>query len=434
MIELGLQRISRLVQHCPPISWKAVHIAGTNGKGSIVSYISSLFAHSGIRCGAFTSPHLVDRWDCITIDNNAVKQSVFLAAEEKIKQVDRTLGVGASEFELLTATAFQIFEQEKIDIGVIEVGLGGRLDATNVLTEKDVLVSVVSKIGLDHQKILGDSLEQIAREKAGIMKKNVACVVDATNETGVMNVLRKCADNAGTRLIPVTTDSATKQFNSLSAIFDSVRLEPHQQTNASVAVTAAQLAISLHRPQSTKNTFEGILSKAITACPRPGRQQLIDLRPLVSRAAPVLLDGAHNPQSAVVLGQYVESRIRRDEKPLVWILAMSEGKSMDEILDTIIRPNSGDYIATVEFGAVDGMPWVRPCESTALAGEVSKVQGLGEIKSFGADLKGALRWAEGKAVALGTNDNEGSIVIAGSLYLVGSVLRELREAGMQNGN
>ncbi|KAI5296916.1 lumenal Hsp70 protein [Ascosphaera pollenicola] len=285
-------------------SWKAVHIAGTNGKGSTVSYISSLFAHAGIRCGAFTSPHLIDRWDCITINNNAVQQSVFLAAEEQIKHIDRTLGVGASEFELLTATAFRIFEEEKMDIGVIEVGLGGRLDATNVLTEKDVLVSVISKIGLDHQKILGDSLEEIAREKAGIMKTGVPCVVDATNDPRVMDVLKECAGNAGASLVPVTVDSATKQFTHLSPLFDSLNLQPHQRTNVSVAAVAAKLAISRHQLHGATNNIESLFHKAIPACPRPGRQQLIDLRPLISRAAPVLLDGAHNPQSAVVLSQY----------------------------------------------------------------------------------------------------------------------------------
>ncbi|KAI5304484.1 folylpolyglutamate synthase, partial [Ascosphaera pollenicola] len=118
-------------------------------------------------------------------------------------------------------------------------------------------------------------------------------------------------------------------------------------------------------------------------------------------------------------------------KPLIWILAMSDGKAMDEILDTMIKPNSGDCVATVEFGEVGGMPWVKACESATLAEEVRKVPGLGQAKSFGSDLKAALDWAEQQSLALGTSEGEGSIVIAGSLYLVGAVLRELREASMQ---
>ncbi|KAI5283520.1 folylpolyglutamate synthase [Ascosphaera aggregata] len=441
MIELGLQRISRLIQHIP-ISWKAIHVA--------------------------------DRWDCITIDNRTVAPCVFFAVEEQIKLLDKRLGVGATEFELLTATAFRIFEQEKIDIGVIEVGLGGTLDATNVLRGKeDVLVSVISRIALDHQNVLGQSLSEIAREKAGIMKKDVMCVVDAVTTMDdcrtaataaaataaaaydeVLKVLEKCASNVGAPFIPVTTESAAKRFPCLTPILDSMRLEPHQRINVSVAVTAAQLAIeAFHRERhagagagadsidQNQQRFQLLspshINSAIATYLRPGRQQLINLRPLLDRATPILLDGAHNPQSAEVLSRYVETRIRRGwsggngddsngSKPLTWVLAMSEGKSVEEILGTIIKAGSGDFIATVEFGEVDGMPWVKAHDSKVLIKELEKIDGLGEKKSFGRDVKGALKWAENKSNAIGGREEEGSIAIAGSLYLVGEILREKR--------
>src|SRR4051812_42901739 len=130
MIELGLGRISRLLRHTPQ-PWKAIHVSGTNGKGSICAYLSAMLHASGVRCGRFTSPHLIDRWDCITIDEQPVRESIFREAEALVMKRNEVEKIEASEFELLTATAFEVFYKEKVEMGVIEVGLGGRLDATN---------------------------------------------------------------------------------------------------------------------------------------------------------------------------------------------------------------------------------------------------------------------------------------------------------------
>ena len=152
MIELGLQRIARLVKHTPQ-TWKAIHVAGTNGKGTICAYLSAMLFASGVRCGRFTWPHLIDRWDCITINEKTVNESVFLEAEKLVMKRNTDENIGASEFEILTATAFEIFHREKIEMGVIEVGLGGRLDATNVMPSSQKAVTVISKMGLDHQSL-----------------------------------------------------------------------------------------------------------------------------------------------------------------------------------------------------------------------------------------------------------------------------------------
>ena len=139
MIELGLARISTLLRHTPQ-PWKAIHVAGTNGKGSICAYLSAMLNASGVRCGRFTSPHLIDRWDCITINDETVRESIFKDAESLVLGRNSTEKIGASEFELLTATAFEVFAKEKIEMGVIEVGLGGRLDATNAMENKAVTI------------------------------------------------------------------------------------------------------------------------------------------------------------------------------------------------------------------------------------------------------------------------------------------------------
>ena len=178
MIDLGLARIGRLLQATPQ-SWRAIHVAGTNGKGSICAYLSAALRSNGLSCGRFTSPHLIDRWDCINVNGRAVSETVFRDVEKAVRQRDQAESLGATEFELLAATAFGVFQREKVEVGVVEVGLGGKLDATNALRHK--VVTVIAKIGLDHQSFLGNTLEEIALQKAGIMRPGVPCVVDGSN-------------------------------------------------------------------------------------------------------------------------------------------------------------------------------------------------------------------------------------------------------------
>ena len=121
MIELGLGRISRLLRHTSQ-PWSAIHVAGTNGKGTICAYLSAMLHASGVRSGRFTSPHLIDRWDCITINEQAVQESVFQEAEDLVLKRNQIEEIGASKFELLTATAFEVLAQEKIEMGVIAAG------------------------------------------------------------------------------------------------------------------------------------------------------------------------------------------------------------------------------------------------------------------------------------------------------------------------
>lgn len=405
MIELGLGRISRLVRQIPQ-PWKAIHVAGTNGKGSICAYLSAMLDASGVRCGRFTSPHLIDRWDCITIGEQTIKETVFREAEDLIIKKNKAEGIGASEFELLTATAFEVFAREKIEMGVVEVGLGGRLDATNVIRNK--AVTVISKIGLDHQSFLGNTIEEIARQKAGIMRPGVPCVLDRSNSPAVRKVVEDYAKEIGTDVVLSSTDSSFLDEHSQEDY------EPHQWQNLACAYTAFHLAYTkqespLHR-----------LSPAILNVNWPGRLQLVDMQSLTGRYEPVLLDGAHNVQSAKVLQLYVDKRLRKNESSIIWVLAASQGKELEGILKPLLH--SDDFVAAVEFGAVDGMPWVQAMDaqdilSAATNSGIKKSQ----LYDAGADLSSALRWAA-------TVANGRPIVIAGSLYLVSDVLRLLRTA------
>ncbi|KAA8649166.1 hypothetical protein EYZ11_009839 [Aspergillus tanneri] len=418
MIELGLSRISRLVQQTS-LSWKAIHIAGTNGKGSISAYLSHLLTSGGVRCGRFTSPHLVDRWDCITIGERVVQESLFRQIEAEVKLRDQTLGIGASEFELLTATAFEIFHHERVEVGVVEVGMGGRLDSTNIL--KDVLVSVIAKIGLDHQALLGNTIEEITREKAGILKSGVPCVVDGTNSSAVTTTLEDRIKELGIDATYTRPEAPDEHSPPLAQLFSKLDLLPHQQANMCCAVSALKFAMPKIRPDIEVDSLIPQLSNVEW----PGRLQSIILQPLATRKEPVLLDGAHNVQSAEVLGQYVDRRLRPLGKPITWLIAVSSGKDVNEIFHPIIK--EGDHVATTAFGPVDGMPWVKAADPEELASCVRTISGVGEVRSFGTEVVDAIDWASGEA-------NGGPLVIAGSLYLVSDVLRHLREARDPSGN
>ncbi|CZR59726.1 related to tetrahydrofolylpolyglutamate synthase [Phialocephala subalpina] len=405
MIELGLGRISRLLRHTPQ-SWKAIHVAGTNGKGTICAYLSAMLHASGVRCGRFTSPHLIDRWDCITINEQTVKESVFMEAEDIVSKRNRTENIEASEFELLTATAFEVFAREKIGMGVVEVGLGGRLDATNAMENK--AVTVISKIGLDHQSFLGNTIEEIARQKAGIMRPGVPCVLDRTNPPSVRKVVEDYAKEIGTEVVLSSTES------SFLDELPEEDFEPHQWENLACAYTAFHLAYTklespLHR-----------LLPAIQNITWPGRLQTLDIRSVTGRSELVLLDGAHNVQSAEALGAYVNRRLRTDKRKVTWVFAASQGKELEGILKPLLH--QGDCIAAVKFGPVDGMPWVQAMEPQDILSAAS-ASGVDTSQMYNSDddLSGALRWAT-------TVAGEGPLVIAGSLYLVSDVLRLLRSA------
>ncbi|KAI2630140.1 folylpolyglutamate synthase-like protein [Xylaria nigripes] len=403
MIELGLARISALLRNTPQ-TWKAIHVAGTNGKGSVCAYLDAMLRANQVSRGRFTSPHLVDRWDCITINDDTVSEAQFCHYEELVKKRNDEQRLNASEFELLTATAFEIFEARQVEVGIIEVGLGGKLDATNGLNQKSV--AVIAKIGLDHQAFLGNTLEEIARHKAGIIRPGVPCVVDGSNPESVIDVFRSEASSVGAS-VKVADLQPTTFADKLGE-----QLEPHQKQNLLSAYEAFHLVFPGHSMSRAE------LFAAGASAVWPGRLQLISIEKVTGRAAPILLDGAHNPQSAEVLSAYVEKRIRTSSKPTTWVLAASAGKDTSEMMKILLRP--GDNVVTVEFGPVDGMPWVKPTSSATLLQAADAIGvSVAAQRDAKADLKTALNWASELA-------GDGPLVVAGSLYLVSDTLRLLR--------
>lgn len=468
MIELGLQRISHLLERTP-LPWRAVHVAGTNGKGSICAYVSGMLdaynrsawreasGHAPLRHGRFTSPHLVDRWDCITLDQQPVGASVFREVERLVAERNRREGIQASEFELLTAAAFEIFSREETDIGVVEVGMGGRLDATNVIGQLDALgddevhtasyrppplVTAISSIGLDHQAFLGNTLEEIAREKAGIIKPRVP-VVCAPNPPEVTETLIDVANDLRSPIYTAVESQADHPSpRSLSALLDYLEahhslgtVPEHTRINARTAFTSTWIALQrlgrlpIDMAQVLKPAVGQPIPPAIEMFQVPwhtvfpGRLQQLSLEPLTGRKADVLLDGAHNAQSAQALAAELERLGYRDDgRAVTWVLAASDSKDAREILTPVLR--DGDAVFTVAFGPVDGMPWVKAQRGDVLAAAARAVVSTPKalcVQDCGPDVLSALRRASEAAAG-------GPLVVAGSLYLVGDVLRLLQDA------
>ena len=464
MIDLGLARIGRLLQHGPPPVWRAIQVSGTNGKGSVCAYLSAMLHARGIPSARLTSPHIVDRWDCIVVNERVVAEAPFRAAEQVVLQRDRDEQIGATEFELLTATAFALFDSKlpkssPSALAVIECGLGGDSDATTAM-RADRAVTVITRIGLDHQGLLGNTVAEIATHKAGIMRPGVPCVVDPANcdDPDIRGVLEAQAREVGTTLVYPEAKlllNASRESASDTARASSAgqlqELEPHQLSNLACAYAAFQIATGQDSGAGAKPPVDtAFLASVLQQVRWPGRLQKVDVGPLLgpvnSSAKPItaLLDGAHNAQSADVLGAYVNKHLRGEDNknnPITWILAASHGKDLSEILRPLLR--AGDRVAAVTFGAVDGMPWVQPAApqtildgATALGVDAKTNQYTltHALKEGGArhdpkSLESALQWA----TSAESGNTGAPIVIAGSLYLVSDTLRMLRKAGGETG-
>ena len=410
MINLGLARISQLLRNTA-LPWRAIHIAGTNGKGSVCAYISAMLKAANVPCGRFTSPHLIDRWDCITINEKAIDKDLFTAAEQEVQQMNADEGIGASEFELLTATAFTLFSQQKIDFGVVEVGMGGTEDATNILRQP--AVTVITKIGEDHQSFLGKTLEEITEHKAGILKPGVTCVVDGSNDKKVLSKIRERAIDRRAGSVVCVPDDRPQNESIIWSVLRKDDYEIHQQMHVSLAFEA--LCVGLGSSYSAQDLSQ--LLRAVRSTFWPGRLQNINIKALTSRTEDVLLDGAHNKQAADVLRSYVDRRLRQGNKSVTWVIAVSKGKPVHELLAVLLQPQ--DSLVASEFGAVSGMPWVSPVgagEITSAAKEVGLQSNMVHSKL---DIVEALNLATGLSFG-------GPVVVAGSLYLVSDVLRAIR--------
>lgn len=275
----------------PQDAFPSVHISGTNGKGSTAAFLAAVLERSGYRVGLFTSPHLVDVRERIQVNGEKVSRSAFADLIGTIRSSlpdDRML----SYFELLTLAAFLHFRDQKVDVAIFETGLGGRLDATNVIHPK---VSVITPISYDHVRHLGSSLKDIAEEKCGVIKRGVPTVV-AYQPPEVMEVIRRHCDDIGSPLCLATPDEITVPLGLPGE---------HQRQNAACAVEAAELLA-----QAGLGNIAGV-DDALAKTSWPGRLETVWTEPRV------ILDAAHNLAGAEALASYVRSLVPREKAVLM---------------------------------------------------------------------------------------------------------------------
>lgn len=417
-MDLQLHRITRLVRdYHAVLPWKAIHIAGTNGKGTAAAYISTFLHQKGFKVGRFNSPHLKYRHDCIVLNERPVDKDLFLEVERLVKDRDAKAQLGATSFELLTATAFEIFARQKIEVAVVECGLGGRLDATNILLPEEVICCAFTSISYDHQDMLGDTLEKIAMEKAGIIKVGVPVVYEQNNQNEVIEAIKSRAVEctAPYTRCTRTSDRPLTLLDSSDPTEDR-RLMSDLCVPTMIYQTIRQSGSLDLAPLSRKD-----LVRAIDSVRKiwKGRLQWEDFSMMLGTAIPrqCLLDGAHNAAGARRLRAYVDHIVAKKTCPVVWLLAMSSTKKEDELMAELVRDD--DQVVVTGFGEVDGMPWVKPHAVENLAAAAGK-------KSSKAVIEQSVP-SEALRAAVAAAPDDALIVIAGSLYLIGQMLRELDE-------
>ena len=406
-IRLGLERIVRVLPEVQ--EWQGVHVGGTNGKGSICAFLSGLFALAGVPHGRYVSPAFPEKHNAVSINGRYVKSGVYEKEMHSVEAAYNKLMRGwrfkASEtpgplspFELETATAFRLFNKYHVPYGIVEVGMGGATDATNAMRRK--AVTVISKIDLDHQEYLGNTIEQIAQVKAGIMRPGVPCIVDHTNDQSVIRVLRQHANSIGTHIS--LTWKAEPFLSTLNN--DWWQLEEYQKQNLLCAALAFR-----HLFPSKEINLDRLLE---TEPYLPGRMEWVEIPRIADGRykAPVLVDAAHNMLGVQALSRYTDARLRADDKPVTWVMGFSSSKTKPfaKMIEALIRPQ--DNVAFAEFDRQDNEP---PATPAVMGRGIAKniVNNPDQLYAGEPDIQSAIEWASSKA-------GSGHLVVTGSLYLV----------------
>jgi dihydrofolate synthase/folylpolyglutamate synthase len=325
----------------PENAWPAVHVAGTNGKGSTSAYVATALQRAGYRVGLFTSPHMHTIRERAQVDRALVSQAFVLewlnTHRERLESYP-----GLTTFEALTALAFSYFTAEAVDVAVVEVGLGGRLDTTNVVHPA---VSIVTPVGLDHTHILGDTLAAVAFEKAGILRPGVPAVT-APQEPAVAEVLARRAAAVGAPLTVVGVDAVMTGDDPVRLAYrgHSLRLDPplrgaHQRTNAGTAATAL-----LVLAEQGWRVPDDAIRDGIAATRWPGRFE--SLPPGRAAGPEVIVDGAHNPHAAAALVETVRAQL--GDRKLHLILGFGAGKDVAGMID-LLAPLAATIFTTKAF-------------------------------------------------------------------------------------
>lgn len=411
---LGLERMEALLEKLdhPERGLNVIHVAGTNGKGSICRYIYEVLEEAGCKVGLYTSPFIERFNERIEVDHQMIPEDALDRLTdltiEKANEIVREGNDSPTEFEVITAIAFLYFKETGCDPVILEVGLGGRGDSTNIVEKP--LCSVIGTISLDHMAVLGDTIAKIAFEKAGIIKEGCPVVIGSKHEDA-KEVFRKRCRELHAELIDATEFPRTIRKKSLEGqVFDtevlgvkypSIELSTFGDYQVDNAVTALT-CLTLLKERGVIDFSDAELRNGMRRAHQIGRLEVMARDPFV------IIDGAHNPEGAAGLEQ--TAREYFDGKEIRMVVGILADKDVDGILDCFLGITK-DFIATEPVNP-------RKLSADALA---EKIRARG----------GTVRVAEKPedAVDLAFEDSDGLDVIlfAGSLYLIGEVRRLLRE-------
>ena len=394
----GLTRVTALLEKLgrPQDALKFIHIAGTNGKGSCAAMLSSVMKCCGYRTGLFTSPYLARFNERMQVNGKPIGDEALAEVVALVKPAADAMEDHPTEFEMMTAAAFLWFQQEKCDIVVLETGLGGRLDATNVIAAPEA--AVIMNIGLDHTQILGDTVEKIAAEKAGIIKPGCDCVLYRQQES-VMDVVRERCAALGASLRIADFDQIRSEFDSLygqsfaykGELYALPLLGRHQLKNAATALEVVEVLRSKGWKLEQSDVEHGIY-----AVSWPGRFELIHDEPLF------VVDGGHNPQCA---GTVVDNLMNYfSENHRVMLVGMLADKDVEGTLAILDRA-ADEYVCTT------------PESDRALpAEELAK-----KLEKYGKRITACPAIPDAVGAACDAAGDGGMVCAVGSLYSVGAI-------------
>lgn len=401
-IDLGLERVAKVFKalNLPAIKPVTVTVAGTNGKGSCIAYLEAIYRSEGYRVGAYTSPHILKYNERIKIDGQPLSDELICNAFERVENVRGETSL--SYFEFGTLAALDIFSRASLDIQLLEVGLGGRLDAVNII---DTDMAIISSIGIDHVAWLGDTREAIGYEKAGIFRENVPAII---GDPSPPKSLEQVANDKKAVLYALGKDFVySKQPNEWSWLSGDKRINhlpapalkgEHQYRNAS-AVIMAMVKLAGKLPVSENAIRVGLKSVDL-----PGRFQLIN------GSNPILLDVGHNPEAVETLVEYLRQNF--PNRRIHAIFSMMKDKAIAEVLK-IMTPVVYDWFFAPLTNA-------RAASETLMA-EIFSQQGIGNVRFGYTGFLDAFKAAKQLA------EPGDLLLVFGSFFLVSDCLAEFQK-------
>ncbi|MBD1901787.1 bifunctional folylpolyglutamate synthase/dihydrofolate synthase [Trichocoleus sp. DQ-A3] len=408
-VHLGLERIQKLLANLgnPHHKVPVIHVAGTNGKGSVCAYLSAVLTGAGYRVGRYTSPHLVDWNERICLNEQPISLETL---EKLLRQVQAAIQPdeeSPTQFEVITAAAWLYFAQAQVDVAVVEVGLGGRLDATNVCPNP--LVTIITSLSREHWQNLGPTLADIAREKAGILKPGCPAVVGQLPEEaravvqqriielGCPVVWAEPAVELRTAKTP-RTQREERRVEYQGIKYPLPLLGDIQLNNSALAIASFQIL-----QQQGWEISEDAIASGMAKTQWVGRLQWTSWQ-----NHPLLIDGAHNPAAAIALRQYVDTL---EKSPIHWVMGMLSTKDHADIFSALLRKGDRLYLVPVpDHSSAD------PEYLATLAQNICPE--LADCRTY-PDLTAGLEAAISP---------ESLLVLCGSLYLLGHFLEQNRSA------